>query len=219
MSAAPGTFSALGRALVQQGKLMQSDATAIQLEASKAGLTFVQQLVASRKLSARDVSQFAANAFGYPLLEPEASTYCYSGKLTYRGDSVEWFGKRKDFRAAPKPQEAHRGTGEVFTYIDPKTDAKGMVLAGVVNRKRGFGVKIEFPKKQYPRMGNWQHWGPCGSYTGALEPMTAGVEGRPVDRQRGWLRTLEPGETIELTCTITATNEKAELQKLLNMNK
>jgi len=36
MSAAPGTFSALGRALVQQGRLMQSDATTIQLEASKA---------------------------------------------------------------------------------------------------------------------------------------------------------------------------------------
>ncbi len=69
MSAAPGTFSALGRALVQQGKLMQVDATAIQLEASKAGLTFVQQLVASRKLSSRDVSQFAAHAFGYPLLD------------------------------------------------------------------------------------------------------------------------------------------------------
>jgi len=69
MSAAPGTFSALGRALVQQGKLIQADATAIQLEASKAGLTFVQQLVASRKLSARDISQFAANAFGYPLLD------------------------------------------------------------------------------------------------------------------------------------------------------
>ena len=69
MSAAPGTFSALGRALVQQGKLMQADATAIQLEASKAGVTFVQQLVASRKLTARDISQFAASAFGYPLLD------------------------------------------------------------------------------------------------------------------------------------------------------
>ena len=69
MSAAPGTFSALGRALVQQGRLKQADATALQLEASKAGLTFVQQLVASKKLSARDVSQFAALAFGYPLLD------------------------------------------------------------------------------------------------------------------------------------------------------
>jgi type IV pilus assembly protein PilB len=69
MSAAPGTFSALGRALVAQGRLMQADATSIQLEASKSGVTFVQQLVVSKKLSAREVSQFAANAFGYPLLD------------------------------------------------------------------------------------------------------------------------------------------------------
>ncbi len=69
MSAAPGTFSALGRALVQQGRLVQADASAIQLEATKAGLTFVQQLVASRKLSAREVSQFAASTFGYPQLD------------------------------------------------------------------------------------------------------------------------------------------------------
>jgi type IV pilus assembly protein PilB len=54
---------------VQQGRLQQVDAAAIQQEAAKAGVSFVQQLVASRKLSARDVSQFAANAFGYPLLD------------------------------------------------------------------------------------------------------------------------------------------------------
>jgi type IV pilus assembly protein PilB len=69
MSAARVTFSALGRALVQQGRLVQADANAIQLDATKAGISFVQQLIASRKLSAKDVSQFAANAFGYPLVD------------------------------------------------------------------------------------------------------------------------------------------------------
>jgi type IV pilus assembly protein PilB len=69
MAAAPSHFNALGRALVQQGKLVQADATAIQMEAGKAGISFVQQLVSSKKLSARDVSQFAANTFGYPLLD------------------------------------------------------------------------------------------------------------------------------------------------------
>ncbi|HOW69183.1 MAG TPA: DUF4432 family protein [Phycisphaerae bacterium] len=156
--------------------------------------------------------------FGYPLLEPGASVYCYKGKITPRGDSVEWFTKHKDFRSAPAPQAAHRGTGEVFTYIDPQADAKGMVCCGLVNRKRGLGVKVEYPRKDYARLGNWQHWGPNGSYTGALEPMTAGVEGRPVDRQRGWFRTLEPGETAIHRCTITATTDKADLAALLRLN-
>src|SRR4051812_9019604 len=72
MAAQPSHFSALGRALVQQGRLVQADANAIQSEAQKDGVTFIQQLVKSRKLSAKDVSQFAAETFGYPLLDLNA---------------------------------------------------------------------------------------------------------------------------------------------------
>jgi hypothetical protein len=156
--------------------------------------------------------------FGFPLLEPEASTYCYRGPLTPRPDSVEWF-NRSNYRAAPQPQESHRGTGEVFTYIDAQEDDEGVVAAGLVNTRRGMGVEVRYLKEHYPRLGNWQHWGPNGSYTGALEPMTAGVEGRPLDRKRGWVRMLEPGQSIELRCDIRATNDPADLERLLNMNR
>ena len=72
MAAPSSNFSALGRALVAQGKLAQSEANAIQLEAVKAGVSFVQQLIASKKASAKEVSLFAANTFGYPLLDLNA---------------------------------------------------------------------------------------------------------------------------------------------------
>ncbi len=72
MAAQPQSFSALGRALVQQGRLVQADANVIQTEARAAGVSFVSQLVASRKLSAKDVSMFAAQTFGYPLLDLNA---------------------------------------------------------------------------------------------------------------------------------------------------
>jgi type IV pilus assembly protein PilB len=72
MAAQPTHFSALGRALVQQGRLAQTDASAIQAEANREGLSFVQQLVASKKLSAKEVSLFAAQTFGYPLLDLNA---------------------------------------------------------------------------------------------------------------------------------------------------
>ena len=156
--------------------------------------------------------------FGYPLLAPGESTYCYKGKLSPRADSVDWFKPGRDYRAAPEPQESHRGTGEVFSYIDADTDEDGMVTSGVINRNRGFGVEVQFNKEHYPRLGNWQHWGPNGSYTGALEPMTAGVEGLTTDRQRGWLRTLEPGETLELGCTLTATKNPQRLDQLAALN-
>jgi type IV pilus assembly protein PilB len=72
MAAQPNTFSALGRALVQQGRLVQADANAIQMEATKDGVSFIQKLVQTKKLSAKDVSQFAAQTFGYPLLDLNA---------------------------------------------------------------------------------------------------------------------------------------------------
>jgi len=72
MAAQPANFSALGRALVAQGKLAQSDANAIQMDAVRTGVSFVQQLVASKKVSAKEVSMFAANTFGYPLLDLNA---------------------------------------------------------------------------------------------------------------------------------------------------
>src|SRR5687768_17498484 len=72
MAAQPTTFSPLGRALVQHGKLVQADANAIQMEAAKEGLSFIQKLVQTKKLSAKDISQFAASTFGYPLLDLNA---------------------------------------------------------------------------------------------------------------------------------------------------
>ncbi|HUQ29482.1 MAG TPA: type IV-A pilus assembly ATPase PilB [Usitatibacter sp.] len=72
MAAQQSNFSALGRALVQQGRLVQADANAIQMEAGKQGVSFVQQLVASKKITAKEISLFAANTFGYPLLDLNA---------------------------------------------------------------------------------------------------------------------------------------------------
>jgi type IV pilus assembly protein PilB len=72
MAAATTHFSPLGRALVQQGKLVQADANGIQAEAAKAGVSFIQQLVQTKKMTAREVSLFAANTFGYPLLDLNA---------------------------------------------------------------------------------------------------------------------------------------------------
>ena len=69
VAVAANTFSPLGRALVQQGKLVQGDANAIQAEAKKAGVTFIEQLCASKKLSPKEIALFAAHTFGVPLLD------------------------------------------------------------------------------------------------------------------------------------------------------
>ena len=72
VAAAANTFSPLGRALVQQGKLIQGDANAIQAEAKKVGVTFIEQLAASKKLTPKEIALFAAQTFGVPLLDLSA---------------------------------------------------------------------------------------------------------------------------------------------------
>ena len=66
---ASSVLSPLGRALVQQGKLVQGDANVVQADAKKVGVTFIEQLVQSKKVSARDIAAFASATFGVPTLD------------------------------------------------------------------------------------------------------------------------------------------------------
>ncbi len=156
--------------------------------------------------------------FGYPLLEPQVSEFCYSGTVLPRGDSVEWFAEGRPFRKVSPPLPAHKGRGEVFAYIEPAASRSGQVLCGVVNRRRKIALSIRFNRNEFPRLGNWQHWGPRGAYVGALEPMTAGVEGRDIDRRHGWLITLRPGQQKTFSYEIAAGTDKADIQQLLDLN-
>src|SRR5690349_4207043 len=68
-AAVPPSLSPFARALVLQGKLQEADAKAIQAEASKGNVTFIEQLTQSKKLKSLDICQFAAQTFGYPQLD------------------------------------------------------------------------------------------------------------------------------------------------------
>ncbi len=62
-------LSGLGRALVQKGAIKQLEAEQIQTAANAASLTFVEQLIASKKMTPSNVAEFAANSFGLPMLD------------------------------------------------------------------------------------------------------------------------------------------------------
>ena len=64
--------SGLGRALVQNNALLLPDAEAIQRQAQAANLSFVEQLVLSKKMTALEVALFASRLFGFPLLDLNA---------------------------------------------------------------------------------------------------------------------------------------------------
>ncbi len=65
--------SGLARALVQHGKLRDNEVDALIAEAKAAGASFIEQLIASRRMTALEVAEFAAATFGMPLLDLAAA--------------------------------------------------------------------------------------------------------------------------------------------------
>jgi type IV pilus assembly protein PilB len=68
-STASVLLSGLGRALVQQDILRQQEADQTQLAANNASMTFVEQLISAKKISAYKLAEFASNTFGVPLFD------------------------------------------------------------------------------------------------------------------------------------------------------
>jgi type IV pilus assembly protein PilB len=65
-------LSGLARAMVQHGRLPESVAEEVSLQARQAGSPFIEQLVQSQRLSSLEVAEFASMVFGLPLLDIDA---------------------------------------------------------------------------------------------------------------------------------------------------
>ena len=68
----PNTLSGIARALVQSGHMTADEAEKLLDGAKAAGITFVEQVIGTKKMAAREIAQFASDTFGYPLLDLSA---------------------------------------------------------------------------------------------------------------------------------------------------
>jgi type IV pilus assembly protein PilB len=68
-AAATRNISGLARALAQHGVMSEYEAEAMQTQAQTAGVGFVEQMLAGKRMSAQQLAVFAARAFGVPLLD------------------------------------------------------------------------------------------------------------------------------------------------------
>ena len=69
ISTAPVLLSGLGRALVQHAVLRQSDAEQTQVQANASSMTFVEQLISSKRVTSSQLAEFASQTFGVPLFD------------------------------------------------------------------------------------------------------------------------------------------------------
>lgn len=83
-SVAPATkLCGLARTLIQEKSLSEEEALAIQNKAATANVTFITQLIASKRLSAADIAETSAKAFGFPYFNLDSfnSDYLPSKKI------------------------------------------------------------------------------------------------------------------------------------------
>ena len=157
---------------------------------------------------------------GYPLVN-EGAELCYRATEVRPLDTAgsrERFA-RNDQKIIPAPQESHRGSESAVAYLFPKpSDAAGRTTVGIVNSNLSLGVAIHYNTKQFPRCGNWQHFGP-GEYVTALEPMNGTIEGRASDRAAGLLDTLQPGERRRYRYRISVLTDPKDLAALRELNR
>jgi hypothetical protein len=161
---------------------------------------------------------------GYPLVDGGAE-FCYDAKVTPLNNPVaqKCFLKAASgdglptYKRIPNPLEAHRGSVEAVAYLYPKAQRDGRTTVGIVNRKLGIGLAIDYSTREFGRCVNWQHWGP-GEYVTALEPSNGSVEGRAKDRAEGTLDSIEPGGTKSYRYSIRIVNDREGIDALRALN-
>jgi type IV pilus assembly protein PilB len=67
--AATRNISGLARALAQHGVMSEPEAEALQVQSQSTGISFVEQVLSGKRLSAQQLAVFASRAFGVPLLD------------------------------------------------------------------------------------------------------------------------------------------------------
>jgi len=68
-AASTRNLSGLARALAQHGLMTEFEAEALQTQAQQAGATFVEHVIANKKITATQLAVFASRAFGVPLFD------------------------------------------------------------------------------------------------------------------------------------------------------
>jgi hypothetical protein len=148
---------------------------------------------------------------GYPLMDaatelvaPDASV---QGRDEYSQETISRCASFSD----PEP-----GIPERVYYHDLRANEDGSTMVALVNRGLGDGIALcfELSKNELPNVSQWKLPGQ-GTYVLGVEPGNCRVEGRVVERERGTLQVLEPGEIREYTMTIGIAEGKREIDDLL----
>ncbi len=150
--------------------------------------------------------------FGFPLLAEGTELLAPDKQVTPRDA-----GAAAGLDAHARYEAPIDGYQEQVFYHDLAADASGYATVILANRAynggQGLGAYLRYRQAELPRLIQWKMVGP-GTYVTGLEPANASVEGRDVERARGTLQFLEPGEQREYLLEIGVLANNAEIDAL-----
>lgn len=159
---------------------------------------------------------------GWPLLDRGA-------RFIYRGRAEYWIvppppgqdivqplaaAAMNKLKRVPDSLPEHAGAGERGLIVETEAGRDGWCRVGLLNEKLKLGLEISYPKKALPRLANWQHYGPRGSYVSGLEPFSGSLLGKARDKHPLAHSTLRPGETRQYQLKFRVLSGRAELQEM-----
>lgn len=132
---------------------------------------------------------------GFPVIDAGGRLVAPVKEHTPRDAEAE-IGK-EEYAQYPAPVHEYK---EKCYYLDMAEDADGNVKAALINpgfnNGQGFGFYVKYPKRELPFFTEWKMVSE-GTYVVGLEPANCHVQGRAMERERGTLQFLKPGETRE----------------------
>ena len=152
---------------------------------------------------------------GYPLLD-RGARFVYRGRGAVLGAAAASAAQLRKLKTASDPLDEHRGSGERVLMIDPTPDDGGFCHVGLVNPALNLAVELAYEHAAMPRLANWQHYGPGGSYVTGIEPFCGSLLGKPSDPHPLAAQWLEPGESRSYRSTIRVHSDRAAVAAFLS---
>ena len=134
--------------------------------------------------------------FGYPAVGGQATLQAVEHKVEGKDEHAAADIANWAKLAEPVPGYAE----EVFIHQIP-ADADGLSRIAIVNPESKLKVTMAYDSKNLPFLNQWKQLGE-GEYVIGLEPGNCIPIGQKANAERGTLRMIEPGETVEFKLQI-----------------
>lgn len=151
---------------------------------------------------------------GYPVLDSTSRLLSSKSKVTPRDEEAE-----KGLSRYASFSEPVRGFKEQVYFHDIEADSDGNANIALVNEEfnngEGIGIWIRYIKDTLPHLIQWKQVGE-GEYVCGIEPANSLVRGRKIEREKGNLRFIKPGEKVNFRIEINVLTSNKDIEAFKN---